>query len=391
MSNKRFTKNGSPELERQLANNCQRILSEVLKVVPKNKLEALVLGGGYGRGEGGVLRTKAGDQPYNDLEFYVFVTGNRLLNQRAYAHKLQDLGESLSPGLGLHVEFKIDSLTRFKHSTISIFSYDLAAGHQIIFGDQNLFADCPQHQDPTAIPLSEGSRLLFNRCSGLLLAREILENPGLKRSGQDSLDADQSDFVGRNLAKAQLCLGDSVLVAFGKYHWSCIERKHRVLELTPTISMPWFKAVQTHHSAGVEFKLEPRRILKSVEEFERERCEMGALALKVWLWLESQRLGCKFESARDYAFHGRIKCPGTSFWRNYLLNLRSFGAKAALAPLSLRYPRERLLNALSLLLWNSEIAKEPLTIRLLQRQLSTQAADWSGLVTAYKKIWTQYG
>jgi hypothetical protein len=388
VNNGRFTKNGSHELETQLSETCQSILAETLKVVPKSKLEALVLGGGYGRGEGGVLHTEAGDRPYNDLEFYVFMRGNRLWNDRVYGPSLRQLAERLSPKAGLHVEFKIDSLGHFKRSPVSIFSYDLVSGHKIVLGNEALFQDCQHHLDSTAIPLSEASRLLLNRCSGMLLAQELLS-----RSAAHGLEltSEQADFVGRNLAKVQLCLGDAVLVAFGQYDWSCLERVHRVHTLIPDEKVPWFSAVQTHHAAGAGFKLEPQKLSKSVRRFEQERSELGLLALAVWLWLENRRLGCKFESIRDYSFHPQVKCPGTSAWWNYLLSLRSFGAKAALAPLSLRYPRERLLNALSLLLWNGEVAVEPGMVRHLQQQLVTDAADWAGLVTAYKKLWTHYG
>ena len=37
------------------------------------------------------------------------------------------------PGAGLHVEFKIDSLERFRHGPITMFSYDLVSGHKPIW------------------------------------------------------------------------------------------------------------------------------------------------------------------------------------------------------------------------------------------------------------------
>src|SRR5206468_4075679 len=76
----RFTLDGSDALENRLAQLCERIFTGVQSLVPSHKLEALVLGGGYGRGQGGVLRTQSGDQPYNDLEFYVFLHGSRQEN-----------------------------------------------------------------------------------------------------------------------------------------------------------------------------------------------------------------------------------------------------------------------------------------------------------------------
>ncbi len=61
---------------------------------------------------------------------------------------------------------------------------------------------------------------MFNRCSGLLLARELLR--------KSALSSEEADFIGRNLAKMQLALGDAVLTAFGQYHWSAWERHRRL-------------------------------------------------------------------------------------------------------------------------------------------------------------------
>ena len=77
----RFTLDGDDALELHLAQTCARVLSGIRGLIPTAKLEAVLLGGGYGRGEGGVLRGPTGDRPYNDLEFYVAITGNRHVNE----------------------------------------------------------------------------------------------------------------------------------------------------------------------------------------------------------------------------------------------------------------------------------------------------------------------
>ena len=105
----RFTRDGSEYLEEHLSHVCRSVLAGVQAVVPGNKLQALVLGGGYGRGEGGVLRTPQGDRPYNDLEFYVFVAGNRFWNERVYGPPLSAFAQKISPEADLHIEFKIAS------------------------------------------------------------------------------------------------------------------------------------------------------------------------------------------------------------------------------------------------------------------------------------------
>lgn len=377
---KRFTLDGSDALEHHLDKTCRQILASVRGIVPVEKLEALVLGGGYGRGQGGVLKNPIGDAPYNDLEFYVFMRGNRILSERQFKRSLEELGERLSPDAGLHVEFKVDSLARLRRSPVSMFSYDLVSGHRALCGGEKIFAGCEHHLDAVQIPLAEATRLLFNRCTGLLLARELLRKPELNRN--------DADFIGRNLAKAQLALGDAVLVSLGKYHWSCLQR-HDALAAVPKDETAWIGDVQRQHADGVEFKLHPRRISKSREQFQMEHDTISQLALRVWLWLEGRRLRKHFVSAHDYAFSKMEKCDGAPLWRNILLNARAFGLGGVLDSCGSRYPRERLLNSLPLLLWH-EPMNDLRVKRRLQKELRTGASDWQGFVAAYKAVWPKF-
>ena len=380
--NKRFTIDGSDALEQRLESLCGQFGQAVSRIVPASKLEAVVLGGGYGRGEGGVLKTESGNEPYNDLEFYVFLRGNRLLNERRYRRALNHLAEQLSLNAGIHIEFKCDSIRRLNRCPVSMFAYDLVAGHQIVCGTGDLFQDCRHHLDAADIPLSEATRLLFNRCTGLLLVREKL--------AQKTITSEDADFIGRNLAKAQLALGDAILAVYGKYHWSCRERNRRLTQLSPSEPPPNFAEIKKHHDAGIAFKLHPRRS-SGLDEFETLHRELSRLSSGLWFWLESIRLQEPLFTPRDYSLYPSNKCPESRAWRNYLLSLKTFGFKAFIDALAWRYPRERLFNALPLLLWEPEPSAQPAVRVLLQKQLCTAATDWAGWVAAYKNIWPSYG
>jgi hypothetical protein len=378
----RFTLDGSAELERRLTEVCAAVADGVRAIVSGNKLEALVLAGGYGRGEGGVLKTEGGDLPYNDLEFYVFVKGSRLLAERRFGPGLHELGARLSPAAELHVEFKIDSLEKLRRSPITMFSYDLVSQHRVLYGE-NVFCGCNNHLQAETIPAAEATRLLFNRCTGLLLAQEMLN--------QAEFGAEQADFVGRNLAKCRLALGDAVLTLSGLYHWSVVQRKTNLQQSSVGDRPAWFETVRKQHALGAEFKLHPKRANKPAAAWKSEHAEIVSLALEIWLWVESQRLKRRFVSAQDYATDGGRKWGAGSSVRNYLLNLRTFGLKAGLDSLAWRYPRERLLNALPLLLWNDKLSNQPEVTRHLQQQLRSEASGWADLVAAYKQAWPQYG
>lgn len=382
--NSRFTIDGSPAMESHLATTCDQVLAGVRQLAPASQLEGVLLGGGYGRGEGGVLKTPAGDLPYNDLEFYVFLRGNAILAEKKFRHPLHELGERLSPAAGLEVEFKVLTLDKLRRSAPSMFYYDLVAGHRWQLGDDTLLAGCEHHHDAAHIPLYEATRLLMNRCSGLLYAAERLE--------RRDFGPEEADFVGRNLAKAQLAFGDVLLTAHGQYHWSCRERHQRLSQWCASLapaknSFPAETAAKllAQHESGVDFKLHPHRSTESRESLVARHQELSVLGKTLWLWLESKRLGTAFASAREYAATPLNLCPETSGLRNRLVNARAFGA-AALT--DARYPRERLFRALALLLW------EPAALTdyrgPLQANLRTTAADRPGLTTAYAGLWNRF-
>jgi len=375
----RFTVDGSPELERQLAATCRRIAAGLRGLIPRSQLETILLGGGYGRGEGGVRRTDAGDRPYNDLEFYVCIRGNRHLNERRFGRAVHVLGEILTPQAGVEVEFKITSLQELAQGRVSMFSYDLMVGHVQLLGAASVLARCAHHRDARRIPLSEATRLLMNRGSGLLFARERLNQP--------IFTAADADFVGRNVAKAQLALGDALLVVDGNYQASARERHRHVERLARVESMPWLQAVATHHARGLEFKLHPQRTTATAEELAELHAEITDLARRVFLTIESQRLDTPFASAREYALSRVVKCPESQGRRNALVNLKVLGARACLESGAFRHPRERILNALTLLLWEPATLATPALQRHVQRELRTTAQTFPGLVAVYRELW----
>lgn len=376
-----FTADGSRDLEQHLARSCAKIGAGIRGLVPPHKLECVLLGGGYGRGEGGVLRTPNGDRPYNDLEFYVCIRGNRHLNELRFGHALHVLGEILTPQTGIEVEFKITSLAELERSPVSMFSYDLTMGHRVIVGDAAQLARCAHHRAAEDIPLSEATRLLMNRCSGLLFAKEKL--------ARATFTAADADFVRRNIAKAQLALGDALLVVYAQYHWSVRERHRLVERLARLEPMAWLPQVRAHHAVGAEFKLHPQRSTASRETLLAEHAPVAALAQQVFLWLESRRLEREFTSARDYATSLVNKCPELAAARNLLVNAKTLGLQPFLSARAGRHPRERILHALSLLLWEPDALSAAHSLRLLQRDLQTSGTAFADILRAYRELWAR--
>jgi hypothetical protein len=375
MCTARFTVTGSDALEHRLANICRQVSAGIRRVIPGHTLVGIALGGGYGRGEGGVLKTPAGDQPYNDLEFYVFVRRHPWLNDRRYGRALHQLGADLEGAAGVELEFKIISTAILQNSPPSLFFHDLIVGHRWLMGDDGLLAGCEHHREGQFLPLSEATRLLMNRCSGLLFAQERLERARFQ--------PEDADFVARNIAKTELALGDAILIAFGKYHWSCRERERRLRDLADPCGLECLDEVRQRHAAGIAFKLLPHRSEASREVLAARLEAIKPLALTVWLWLENRRLDGVFGSALDYVSSEINKWPGSGCLRNWAANVRVFGLRALVTPRSLRHPRERILNALVRLLWGHRGDSRDLN-RALQRELLSRRP---ALVSTYRERW----
>jgi len=380
----RFTLDGDEALERHLQRTCARVVSGIQGLISPRRLEAVLLGGGYGRGEGGVLRGPGmGDRPYNDLEFYVAIRGNRHLNELRYRRRLEVLGEILTHLADVEVEFKVTSLAELTRHPVSMFSYDLIAGHRLVWGDASLerLPAWDHHRRPAAIPPAEATRLLMNRCSGLLFARTMLqENP---------LAPVATDFVRRNVAKAQLACGDAVLAAHGKYHWSCRERHRRLELLAVDAPSAWIAAIRRHHAAGVEFKLHPESGPIGREELSARHREVTELARQCWLWLESRRLGRRFSSARAYAEDAVDKCPGSSPLRDFLLNLRADHLRPRARPGLWRHPRQRIFHSLALLLWDPAATTDPKLRRHVGAELNVRSSRTDNWIAAYQALWAR--
>jgi hypothetical protein len=366
----RYTIDGSDALEDHLEHSCELVKQALLTALPARSFEGLLLGGGYGRGEGGVLRCET-DLPYNDLEFYLFVRGNRHVFEHRHLKTLHRLSHDLAPAVGVEVEFKVLTFDALRRAPISMFFYDMLAGHKWLVGSDDSFHHCDHHRAAHLLPASEATRLLMNRCSGLLLAREQLAIPS----------SESADFIRRNIAKAQMAFGDAILTAFGRYHWSCRERHNR-LQRFP-VPLPWHTELLEHHRGGLEFKLHPFRSEEPQEQLAHDLSAAIGFAREVWLWLEGKRLRHSFISARHYATSRLSKWSGSPL-RNALLNLKLF--RRPVLHHAWRHPRERILEGLSLLLWEP-LALGDSTRARLHANLQARVTDRAAAVRRYRQLW----
>lgn len=351
------------------------------KLFSRDELSALILGGGYGRGEGGVLHLADGTEKlYNDLDFFVISKQTNPWKNSQISLKLKHLHHELSDEYGVEVDFSacmpINSLDKLPPYLIW---YDLINGYQVIWGNKHALHTVPRWEANDLEPV-EAVKLLLNRGMGLYFSRKYL-----------SLEKPEPhlDFINRNIHKAYQAMTEAILIVEGQYHWSVKERMRLISipDIGKYLSNPAFLDLA---QAGMDFKLKPYLPTESPEEL-KERLsqtliDFEELYYAVWaaffgvsnLNLDTyHRLLASYKDSENSLM---------SLAKNFALNLRDIGLSPSSLNEYIKYPRYRLFYALPWLLFDA-----PISLSNLAPILGlAHGADAESLRQRYVSLWQRY-
>jgi len=288
-------------------------------------LVALVLGGGYGRGEGGVARSGGQERPYNDLDFTVIVR-----RKRGVAAALEPVRRRGQESVGLEVDFSRPLTERdVANWPRWLMWQDLLNGHVVVEGPPDILARLAPASLREPLPAIEATRLLLNRGAGLLWAMRVA------RCCEAAPDA---DFARRNYHKCALALGDAALIAWGRYVTPCAGRAERLASLEREREDVRRLGAGETYGAALKFKVSPGEV-DTAAPAERDLADMAARWGRVFLGVENQRTGKKFATLDDYAAWPGLREPElhTAFRR-----ARNLAQNARRGVFSWRYGRESL-------------------------------------------------
>lgn len=247
MADFRYT--GVPSAELNTALECALAdISNDIKALELQALAGVVLGGGYGRGEGGVLHTENGDRLYNDLDFFVFGENAGHSDAKRIGKALMLISEKWKKTLGVEIDFgPLKNLSEIKNVSSTLMYQELRRGWRNVYGKLDLTDIIPE-LTARELPYTEAVRTLLNRGMGLVFAGEYL-----------AAGKDDADFIVRNMNKCVLGCGDALLLASGEYRWSLAERKDAFAEYAKKNSLPENYAAL--YSDACRYKLEPTPFL----------------------------------------------------------------------------------------------------------------------------------
>ena len=131
----RFTVRGSNAVEAEIGALLEEVARTVTERIPAAAYRALVLLGGYGRGEGGVVTVEGRERLHNNLDFLLIANGRR---QRALAELRREVGEVLE-GLvtkhGIQMDLGVTTASLLRWSPGLVMWYDMRFGHKTVLGD----------------------------------------------------------------------------------------------------------------------------------------------------------------------------------------------------------------------------------------------------------------
>jgi hypothetical protein len=317
-------------------------------------LVALVLGGSYGRGEGGVLRVLGEERPYNDLDLVQIVRRTSFLPW----HKLRELQHKHESVMRIRVDFSrpltIDNVRRWQPT---LMWSELLRGHHVLDGPGDILtANAPDLRTERLVPV-EATRLLLNRGAGLLWAIRVL------RGCEPAPDA---DFIRRNYYKCALALGEAVLIVHGCFAGSYARRDEMLSTVLREIPRPLSFDMRRVFSQALTFKFWPGEFPDSPSE--PQLAEMARQWGEIFLYVENSRGHCRGRGMQEYVEARGVREPEQHTLSKWPCN----------------FVRNRQLG-----LWSVRCARETLyrDLPVLLGLCNPRARDWSAQSARFLAVW----
>jgi hypothetical protein len=377
----KYTIDGTSKLDDLIDSHMSRIIQAVLDKVPKEEIKALILGGGYGRGEGGILLDNGEEKLYNDYDLFVITPNLNRIKLKKIDRELKLVHKELTNQFGIDVDFgPCKPISYLSKAPFWLVFYELKYGHKVIFGEQKILNYLPTW-DGADISLFEAIKLLLNRGVALIQSRLRL---------LDNFDEKAIEYVTRNNQKAVMAMGDALLMSEGLYHHSYLKRLDLIERLQSSEKYKLIDDVTllTRYRQALEFKFRPTHPLHSRDELWSWTNEIIQLYEKVY-FLIFQIYGNLEGKISKSEYNDYIK-ERFGFdknliliTKNVLLNIKSNLFFTERFKEQIRHPRVHLFKVLPELLFKG-------SMNSIQEFEEGNCLTWKNNVDSFLNVWSMY-
>jgi hypothetical protein len=284
-----FSVKGSALFDARIRTDMEQIVAAVQAHPDAPAFRSLVLMGGYGRGEGTPYIKDGLELPFNDYDLIVVGESAGRKTRKEIQGRLHCLEKRLSEQLQLPVDLYYHTVNTLGGAECSLMNVEMKLGHRVLWGDFKLSQWMPPF-GVDDIPLSEGTRLLLNRGTLLLMLRK-------QHASMSHLEGEERLEAIKYLAKAYLAMGDCLLMAHGDYSVSYVEKRDTIRRWHEDPRFTWI--VEQYWDA-IDFREWGDPLRYQGIDLEERWQECREEFLRFFLWFEGRRLGMEMHSIEDY-------------------------------------------------------------------------------------------
>ena len=206
---KKFVVNQDKKIAKRINDDLSIIQQIILENF--NYVESIILAGGFGRGEGGVLIHEKEVQPINDYDLYVIT---KFDNQKNIINKVR---KQISSIIKIRqVDLEVITIKKLKSLKPTMANYDLKYASHVFYGNNQILNLIPTI-DSQKLSLKEGRTPL------LLYLISIIQSYPFKQ--EKDLTINEKFWMYQQICKSILGWSTALLILEGKYHSSYIERE----------------------------------------------------------------------------------------------------------------------------------------------------------------------
>ena len=234
-----FTVRGSARVEAQLTGLVSAVTETIRSKLPDSSLVALVLIGGYGRGEGGVEVVNGLERPHNNLDFLLITRSP----SKELQHTLDAALDPLRLQHGVGMDLSLTSPWKLQNSAPLLVWYDMRFGHKTLLGDAEFVPGLHRFTVERILP-SDIRNLMVNRATLILINRMLLSQAVVSEAARKT--------VIKHAIKCIIGYGDAMLFFRKAYHWSYREKQRRMKD---HLDIP--ESFRKLYDDAMEFRFQP--------------------------------------------------------------------------------------------------------------------------------------
>lgn len=343
----KYTVYGSEKIDTKIDKDLKTISSAVQSEFDSGEITALILGGGYGRGEGGVFLEKGQEQLFNDYDLFVVIPNCSRKKRNKIFDRLQKVSHELEQVISIEVDFSVPLReNEICDLPFYLIWYELKNGYHVFYEDDQILVQMPDYEG-SKIPIMEGLKLLLNRAAGLLLARRRIEH-------RSELNCDDREFIFRNIQKAIQAAGDTYLMTKNNYHFSYQKRQKLLTKYGDDEIIDQNGFIDLYHKS-IQYKLKPFSIESSRSQLKKLLEQIFPIYEQFYLRAFAEYFGNPIMDWQKYLELISGHSTNDSFkdrLKNLYLNFKIDGLRNPVWKWYTRYPRFHLFYAVPFVIFS---------------------------------------